>query len=816
MRTIAARAVFSSALSPLSALRNTRSRVNFCRLCFFALSRAPQDQLGNTMNREVGTPENLGVKQDHLGSITTWLTSCYTKPLWWRFSFGVGAVLIGAALRMAFSDALGGRLAYLTFYPVVEAAAVLGGFVSGVVATIISILLAHLWIAPLGGRSDWIGLSVFTTSCIVVSTITEALHRAWLRTNDLKARANEDDRVHVVCERLQLAFSAGSIGAWDLDLLTGEIEASPETREIFGFSSASIVTRKLVASLIQPEDLPAVRTAFKRALNPANGGRYQAEYRIRRASDGEERWISASAQAVFCKEQPSRLIGVCRDITKEKSVEALFREKAHLAEQLSSVAASVPGVICTFRQSADGSQTFPYASSNFQEIYGLAIDSVRYDAGPLFQRIHPEDRNHIDASRTESARTGALWHDQFRYEHPLKGEIWLEGQSLPVIGANGEIDWHGYVQDVTARKKSEDELRASEARSRAFFESGLIGVIYWNVNGSITEANNKFLEMIGYSREDLNDGCVNWFSITPREHISRDEAALSQMRSTGANAIPFEKEFIRRDGSRLPVLIGGALLDKANGDGVAFVLDITERKRAELQLRQLHADRMNALKNLADVLAHEINQPLTATVAYVKAVRRLLEKKPEERSVNISETLEKAAAETVRAGEILNRLREFIAQGEPKTIVSSLNQLIQNGCVGAIGSAKEPKDILELQLNATRDNVLVDETQIGQVLAELIRTASDGAKHNPMRKVMIRTSNDENNARVDITVGALESAQPACDSPAISKHAMGLGLSISRAIVEAHRGKLWTSSDPQGATIFSFTLPLAEKVADLN
>ena len=358
------------------------------------------------MNPEAGSKGTLRVKQDRPRSIAPWFASCYAKPLWWRLGFGVGAVLVGVVLRLAFSGALESRLTYVTFYAAVEAAALLGGFVSGAVATIISALIAHSWIAPLKSQSDWIGLGIFITSCIVVSSITEGLHRAWIRSSDLEARATESDRIHVICERLQLAFSAGSIGAWDLDLLTGEIEASPETREIFGFSSASIVTRKWVASLIQPEELPAVKTAFKRALNPANGGRYLAEYRIRRANDGEERWISASARAVFTEDQPVRLIGICRDITKEKSVEALFREKAHLAEQLSSVAASVPGVICTFRQGADGSRSFPYASSNFQEIYGLAINSVRSDAGPLFQRIHPEDRNHIDASRTESARTG--------------------------------------------------------------------------------------------------------------------------------------------------------------------------------------------------------------------------------------------------------------------------------------------------------------------------------------------------------------------------------------------------------------------------
>ena len=125
--------------------------------------------------------------------------------------------------------------------------------------------------------------------------------------------------------------------------------------------------------------------------------------RIRRANDGEERWISASARAVFLEDQPVRLIGICRDITKEKSVEALFREKAHLAEQLSSVAASVPGVICTFRQGVDGSRSFPYAwaqsAGNLR--FSNQLRSIRRWCRCFDATSCSRSENHIDASKTE-------------------------------------------------------------------------------------------------------------------------------------------------------------------------------------------------------------------------------------------------------------------------------------------------------------------------------------------------------------------------------------------------------------------------------
>ena len=170
----------------------------------------------------------------------------------------------------------------------------------------------------------------------------------------------------------------------------------------------------------------AVRVAFA----PTGDGRYSAEYRIRRANDGETRWINSRAQAFFKHGQPVRLVGICRDINNEKSARQLLIDKARLAEQLTSVAASLPGVICSFRQSAEGKQSVPYAFTNFSSVLGLAPEDVRTDAEPIFQRVHPDDVSHVHASIAESRGRYAP-RDEFRYEHPQKGMIWLEGQSSP-------------------------------------------------------------------------------------------------------------------------------------------------------------------------------------------------------------------------------------------------------------------------------------------------------------------------------------------------------------------------------------------------
>ena len=282
------------------------------------------------------------------------------------------------------------------------------------------------------------------------------------------------------------------------------------------------------------------------------------------------------------------------------------------------IAASVPGVICSFRRDTEGKGSFPYVSAHFQEVYGLLPEDVKDDGGPVFQRIHPDDLHHVAASIEQSARTRALWRDMFRYEHPRKGWIWIEGQSAPVFEPSGDILWHGYVQDVTTRKRAEDALKESETHLRAFYDSGLLGVMYWEADGAISQANDKFLEMLGYWRDDVEAGRLNWMRLTPPEFASADQAALGEVRRTGATQRPFEKEYLRKDGERLPILIAAAALDAAGEKGVAFALDISDRKHAEAEMQRLYVSRFDIMRRMAAGFAHEITQPLTAAGAYAK------------------------------------------------------------------------------------------------------------------------------------------------------------------------------------------------------
>jgi PAS domain S-box-containing protein len=175
----------------------------------------------------------------------------------------------------------------------------------------------------------------------------------------------------------------------------------------------------------------------------------------------------------------------------------------------------------------------------------------------------------------------------------------------------------------TASERAEEALRDREARIRRLVDSNIIGLFFWDFAGNATWANDAFLQIVGYSRDDLLSGDVRWDNMTPPEYRAADSKAAEELRQAGT-CQPYEKEFIRKDGRRIPVLIGGALLEGSEEHGVAFVLDLTERKEAEAErAARRAAEAANQAKNtfLAN-MSHELRTPLNGILGYVQILRR--------------------------------------------------------------------------------------------------------------------------------------------------------------------------------------------------
>ncbi len=224
-------------------------------------------------------------------------------------------------------------------------------------------------------------------------------------------------------------------------------------------------------------------------------------------------------------------------------------------------------------------------------------------------------------------------------------------------------------------------------------------------------------------------------------------------------------------------------------------------------------DRLRAVSRLAATFAHNINQPLTAASAYLRAAQRLTGGLPKESVAPIVGALDKAVMQIMRAGQVVRSLSELVAQGEPDKTLVSVNSLIDEALSLVAAEAAEAGVSISKQLTTDDDFIVADRVQIRHVLANLIRNAIEAMQDLPRRELLVSTETQAASIiRVEVQdtgcgPGVRENPD-SLDVFAMRKEGMGIGLSISRAIVEAHDGRLWAKANPEGGAIFSCDLPL--------
>jgi two-component system sensor kinase FixL len=252
-----------------------------------------------------------------------------------------------------------------------------------------------------------------------------------------------------------------------------------------------------------------------------------------------------------------------------------------------------------------------------------------------------------------------------------------------------------------------------------------------------------------------------------------------------------------------------------------FIRDLTERQQTEARLQELqtelvHISRLTAMGEMAQALAHELNQPLTAIANYMKGSRRLLEGRTDEQSETVRQAMDKSAEQAMRAGQIIRRLRDFVARGETERRVESLSKLIEEASALALVGAKEHGVRVRFYFDPSADLVLADKVQIQQVLLNLMRNAIEAMEGGSRRELTVSTVRA--GEMVEITVadtgtGIAEEVASQLFQPFVTSkpQGMGVGLSISRTIVEAHGGQITAEPNPEGGTIFRFTLRAVSK-----
>jgi len=274
----------------------------------------------------------------------------------------------------------------------------------------------------------------------------------------------------------------------------------------------------------------------------------------------------------------------------------------------------------------------------------------------------------------------------------------------------------------------------------------------------------------------------------------------------------------RKDGSTFPMELSvSEIMLEGNRQFVGFVRDLTEHHEREQLLHQvqselLHMSRLSTMGQMASTLAHELNQPLAAITNYLQGSRLLLEGDSDERSVRLRQVLDKAKDQALRAGQIIRRLRDFVARGETEWRIEGIKRLIEEVSALALVAAKERSVRLVFELDPSVDLVLVDKVQVQQVLLNLLRNAVEAMETSERRELVVSTKPAADNM-IEVTVtdtgpGIDPRVAPQLFEPFVTtkRQGMGIGLSISRTIIESLGGQITMEPNPGGGSIFRFTL----------
>jgi PAS domain S-box-containing protein len=411
------------------------------------------------------------------------------------------------------------------------------------------------------------------------------------------------------------------------------------------------------------------------------------------------------------------------------------------------------------------------------------------------------------------------------HQGKLTGVLYLENNLTPHVFTPTRIAVLKLLASQAAISLENTRLYADleerENKIRRLVDANIIGIIIAKLEGEIVDANEAFLRMVGYSHEDLVSGRILWTDLTPPEWRDTEAKAAAELKANGILK-PIEREFFRKDGSRVPVLAGSALFEKGGNEVVAFIMDISEQKRAEQERERLrraqadlaHLNRVSTMGELTASLAHEIKQPMFAAAADAETcVRWLARDLPD--LAEAQEAAFRLMKDVARASDIINRIVSLFKKDVPRREAVDVNGVVQEMITLLRSEASRYSISIHAELTEGLPHIIADRVALQQVLMNLALNAIEAMKEmSTPGKLTIATRQDENR---QLLISVTDTGMGLPPGPAeqiftaffTSKpQGIGMGLPISRSIIESHGGRLWASSNSGPGATFQFALPL--------
>lgn len=398
-------------------------------------------------------------------------------------------------------------------------------------------------------------------------------------TQDVSDRKQAEEARQAAEARLQNALRWSRTGGWELDLRALSAHRTPEHDHVFGYDAMLPEwTYAMFLEHVLPEDRDRVDRLFKEAI--AHKTEWNFECRIRRA-DGAVRWIWAVGGQILDGDGcPRQMAGIVQDITDRKAVENELRAER---DMFATIVSTVPVVICSFRRRRGGQWSFPFAGPEIREIYGFEAQDIVEDASGILERIHPEDQAHFLETLRTSGTSLAHWRAEYRVNHPRRGLIWVEAHAAPCPEPDGAILWHGYLGDITERKRAEKSLAERERMLQFVTGSVRAGLVVIGPEYQYLFANEAYGQIYGLDSKAIVGKTIAevlpfaWSQIKP--HLDRSlggqpgqfEISLPPLPGTDRNRAFFAvyEPRLREDGTPTSVVV---------------VTDISARKQVESAL----------------------------------------------------------------------------------------------------------------------------------------------------------------------------------------------------------------------------------------